>query len=194
MTNTNVLSYQRKQVVPNPVMAVIMVIIVEVMFFGGLISAYVLARVAEVEWPPAGQPRLPFWLTFSNMLVLLASGALMNRFLKTYKSGNKSLQTLSYSALLGILFFLVQGFEWMRILLFGVKAEPSLFGSFFYMLIGMHGLHVLAGLLTIGYLFKYLKNRKKSDEQKTHVATAVAMFWYFVVLLWPILYYLTYLV
>ncbi len=194
MHNTQTLNRPRREIVPSPVMAVIMVIIVEAMFFGGLISAYILAKIAEVEWPPAGQPRLPFWLTFSNMLVLLASGVLMYQFLKSYKSGNKSLKYLLLSAVLGLIFFLVQGFEWMRILLFGIKTEPSLFGSFFYTLIGMHGLHVLAGLLVIRYLYKYLKRPNKTEEQKIHVATAAALFWFFVVLLWPVLYYLTYLV
>ncbi len=194
MDNIQPIPYKRKEIVPGPMMAIVMVIIVEAMFFGGLISAYILAKIAEVEWPPAGQPRLPFWLTFSNMLILLISGFLMYKFFKSYKSGNKSLRYLTLASILGITFFLVQGFEWLRILLFGIKTEPSLFGSFFYMLIGMHGLHVLAGLLVIRYLYKYLKNPSKTKEQKVHVVTAVALFWYFVVLLWPVLYYLTYLV
>ncbi len=189
-TSISVSSGQEKTMIPGPVLAVIMVIIVEMMFFGGLISAYILARTSQVEWPPADQPRLPVAITFTNLLVLLLSGFFMYRFQKNFTSG--AARKFLYAAMTtGFIFFMVQGFEWMRLLLFGIKAPHSLFTSFFYTLIGLHGLHVLAGLILLIYLGKYL-NKPASQEQKKAVADAVSYFWYFVVLLWPVLYYLTY--
>ena len=71
-----------KPPVPGSVLAIIMVIIVEMMFFGGLISAFILAKSRKVEWPPAGQPCLPFAITFTNMLVLLTSAFTMWLYFK----------------------------------------------------------------------------------------------------------------
>ncbi len=86
---TSVSMTSRKPVAGN-VLAIIMVIVVEMMFFGGLISAYVLARTAEVEWPPSDQPRLPFAVTFGNLLVLLLSAWTVKQFLdaKEKKAAN----------------------------------------------------------------------------------------------------------
>ena len=90
-----------KPPVAGSVLAVIMVIIVEMMFFGGLISAFILAKSGKIEWPPAGQPRLAFVVTFANMLVLLASAFTMWLYLKSLYKGQPKLQLLKLTILLG---------------------------------------------------------------------------------------------
>ncbi len=176
-------SYE-KPAVPSGVLAVIMVIIVEAMFFGGLISAFILAKAGRMVWPPADQPRLPFSVTFTNMLVLLASAVLMWLYIKNVHRKSYLIRTM----ILGGIFFLVQGFEWIRILLFGIQTGEGLFTSFFYTLIGLHGLHVLAGLLGLGYVFKHYSVEAKRKEY----ALAAGLFWFFVVALWPVLYIMIY--
>ncbi len=177
--------------IPSAVLAVIMVVIVEAMFFGGLISAFIIARAGQVEWPPADQPRLPFVITFGNMLVLLFSAFLLYLFIQKIKKARQSSNLLDYTIALGFVFFIVQGFEWIRILIFGIQAPPSLFASFFYTLIGLHGLHVLTGLFILIYARQ--KILKAGSGEAYSYALASGIFWFFVVGLWPVLYYLIYL-
>ncbi len=181
---------KQKPPVSSSVLGVIMAIVVELMFFGGLISAFVLAQAGQVEWPPSDQPRLPFWFTFGNMLILLVSAYFMWMAIKNAKEGRKS-YALFITLFLGILFFLIQGYEWMRILLFGMETSHSLFTSFFYTIIGLHGFHVFIGLMLLGYVFYKIKQLKEKDNISNYILT-VGIFWFFVVALWPVLYYLIY--
>src|ERR1700693_6649434 len=64
---------------PNSVLAMIIFIATEVMFFAALMSAHTIARATVMGgvWPPAGQPRLPVERTAFNTAILLLSGVLL---------------------------------------------------------------------------------------------------------------------
>ncbi len=182
----------QKAPLSNSIIGIIMVIVVEMMFFGGLISAYVLAEAGQVDWPPANQPRLPFWLTFGNMLILLFSAFTLYKFLKNLNEENKDKNTLFLlTIVLGSIFFLIQGYEWVRILLFGLKTGRGLFTSFFYTIIGLHGFHVFIGLILLSFVYNVIRESDDIHKIKNYAWTA-GLFWFFVVLLWPVLYYLIY--
>jgi len=66
-----------KSPVSSGVVGMLIFIVTEVMFFGALISAYLVIRAGLDEWPPWGQPRLPVETTAINTLALLVSGLLM---------------------------------------------------------------------------------------------------------------------
>lgn len=151
----------------------------ELMFFAGLISAFLVFRGSAVAWPPLGQPRLPVVETFFNTLCLLASGVLVWRAVKG-KPG------LTLGLGLGALFVLLQGREWTALLAQGLTLRSSQYGSFFYLLIGMHALHCLAGLA-------YLVFASMPKVRAAGALEGAAMYWTFVVALWPLLYALVYL-
>ncbi len=183
---------QHKPQVSNSVLAMIMVIITEMMFFGGMISSYILAQAGQENWPPSDQPRLSFSITFINMLILIISAFFMFKYIKSVKKENSNITFLNITIALGSLFFIVQGYEWARILIFGLETSHSLFTSFFYAIIGLHGLHVFVGLIILFYVS--IKTKITNDNDKNYnIIKAAGLFWYFVVILWPILYYLIYL-
>ena len=64
---------------PNSVLAMIIFVVTEIMFFAALMSAHTIARatVPGGVWPPAGQPRLPVERTAFNTAMLLLSGVLL---------------------------------------------------------------------------------------------------------------------
>ena len=64
---------KRKPIVPSGVFGMVVFIITEVMFFSGLVSAYLIIRAGLEEWPPWGQPRLPIESTAFNTLLLIIS-------------------------------------------------------------------------------------------------------------------------
>ena len=157
--------------VPNGVLGVVLLIGAEAMMFAALISAYLIYRMgSEGPWPPPGQPRLPLGVTAANTAVLLLSGWLVWR------------GRLSQGALLGLLFLAVQGSEWVRLLGYGLRMSRDIYGATFYALVGLHALHVAAGLGWLGL----------SLARGTGGRLA-RLYWAFVVLLWPLLFALVYL-
>ena len=92
------------------------------------------------EWPPPDQPRLPLGITGINTVFLLVSGYTMHR---AYRAVKRILTTqltrwLMITCVLGVVFLTVQGFEWIRLIRFGLSMTSSLYGAMFYSIIGLH--------------------------------------------------------
>lgn len=186
---------QKNTGIPNPVLGMIFFICTEVMFFAGLISAYLVIRAGETVWPPLDQPRLPAEATAINSLVLLASGVVMYRAGKALASRSPyaTIQKLvTVSILLGTFFVVFQGYEWVRLIGFGLTAASSLYGGLFYIIIGAHAAHVSVALCVLIYLRAKVSPSGK-DRLDPAIFASASIFWYFVVGLWPILYFLVYL-
>lgn len=180
------------QALPNAVLGMIIFMIVEAMLFAALISAYLIVSSSVANWPPLGQPRLPVVTTAINSFGLLLSGFLLLQAHRVYHNPQKNIKfkpLFLAAILLGALFVVVQGIEWVRLLGFGLTMTSSVFGSFFYLIIGAHGLHAVAAIVFLGVLFC----RFKKGNLKFSSFWAAEIFWYFVVLIWPVLYVLVYL-
>jgi len=174
--------------VPNAVAGMLLFIVAEAMFFAGLISAYVISRAGAFAWPPAGQPRLPVEVTAVNTVVLLASAATIRQAGRDFDRG-AAVRPLLWTILLGAAFVLVQGVEWVRLIGYGLTMTSSAYGSFFYLLVGAHALHVAAALLALVWGYRRLRTAELGGDG----FQALRVFWYFVVSLWPVLYGLVYL-
>ena len=180
--------------VGNVYIGILLFIGAEVMFFAGLIGAFIVFRFGSLMWPPPLQPRLPVEVTGVNTAILLFSAYTMYRAWKAARNGNKKglLQGLWITAILGAIFLTVQGYEWTRLLGFGLTLSSGVYGATFYTLIGCHGLHVLGALVWLLVVLMMARNNKFSA--KKHIALNLcAMYWGFVVVLWPVLYTLVYL-
>jgi cytochrome c oxidase subunit 3 len=175
-------------------LGIILFIVAEIMFFSGLISSFVMFRFSPVPWPPPNQPRLPIEVTSVNTVILLLSGLTFFLALKPLKLSNDRVFKgwLSVTALLGFVFLAIQGAEWVRLLHFGLTLHGSIFGGFFYCLVGTHGIHVLGGLTALLYV---LVRAWKGVYHKGNTlgVELCRMYWFFVVALWPVLFYLVYL-
>ncbi len=145
----------------------------ETMLFAGFVAAYLVFRLGAPVWPPPFQPRLPVGLTGVNTAVLLLSGYAMWR------------GRLGPTVLLGGAFVLLQGYEWTRLLAFGLTADSGVYGGTFYAVIGAHAVHALAGLGWLAALWL-----RPGAPRRLAVAR---LYWSFVVGLWPVLYTLVYL-
>lgn len=183
---------QSKNIISDGLLGMIFLLSVEVMLFAGFISAYIVNRAVAGEWPPADQPRLPVEVTAVNTFILLTSGIAIFLFGKKFNSQKRSLLFLALTMLLGIAFVSIQGVEWVKLLGFGLTTSSSLYGAFFYTIIGAHALHAIAGLGILFYLFITLKKSKSFSEAKNKISVC-SLYWYFVVGIWPVLYVLVYL-
>lgn len=165
-------------------------ITVEVMFFMGLISAYFIAKKSTSVWPPLGQPRLPIASTALNTFILLSSGFFLflsqKALHETCAFIGKSKRLFIYSLILGACFVIFQGVEWFRLISFGLTVKSSTFGSFFYIIIGAHAFHAIAAIGLILSVFL------QKEFSKTRYSAA-SLFWYFVVLMWPVIYISVYI-
>ena len=167
----------------------------ETMFFGGLVIAFLQLRLGAADWPPPGQPRLPIGLTAVNTVVLLASSWMLVRALRAVRAGEQAalVRRLAWTWGLGILFLLIQGIEWTRLVHFGLRMSSGIYGATFYTLIGVHGAHVLGAAAWLGGVL-WLARRGRFTPSRYVGLECCAIYWHFVVALWPVLYVLVYLV
>ncbi len=171
-----------------------MLIASETMFFGGMIGAFLMLRLNAPVWPPPQQPRLPIAVTAVNTLVLLASSGTVALAVRAVRANDRRRLAawLGRTAGLGAVFLAVQGAEWLRLVRFGLTVSSGAYGATFYTLIGTHGVHVLAALVWLGLVRLAAGRGRYTARDHVGVATC-AMYWHFVVALWPVLYLLVYL-
>jgi heme/copper-type cytochrome/quinol oxidase subunit 3 len=178
---------RRKPVVPSSVLAMIMFVLTEIMMFAGLISAFAIVRTHAPGgmWPPPGQPRLPVEETAFNTAALILSGVLLYFAQRAFaRKGKTTGRLLLASILLGALFVALQGREWVEMLGVGLTMTSSTHGSFFYLIVGVHGVHAVVALGAMAWAWL----RSNKGALLSHQLWTVAVFWYFVVGVWPFLY------
>jgi cytochrome c oxidase subunit 3 len=178
----------------NARLGVMLFIGAEGMFFAGLLSAFLVFRTGSAVWPPPFQPRLPIVVTAMNTIILLWSSYTMHRALRAIRRGNAQglMDWLGLTAVLGMIFLSVQGYEWARLLRFGLTLSSSVYGAIFYTLIGCHAGHVFGAVIWLLIILVMAKKRRFAPEQFVGVQVC-GIYWYFVVALWLILFGVVYL-
>jgi cytochrome c oxidase subunit 3 len=177
---------------PNAVLGMIIFVAAEIMFFAALISAHTIARSTAMGglWPPPGQPRLPGERTAFNTAILLLSGALLllaNRKMTDLPSVAR--KYVAGAIALGAAFVSLQGVEWVALLREGLTLTSSPHGAFFYLIVGAHALHAVAAIVALTWVYILMCRGKFNPA----AFTATQVFWYFVVLVWPVIYLRVYL-
>ncbi|MGH7407978.1 MAG: cytochrome c oxidase subunit 3, partial [Candidatus Methylomirabilales bacterium] len=121
---------ERTPLVTNAVLGMVMFLGAEVMFFGALVGAFLVLRLGAQVWPPPSQPRLPVEVTGVNTAILLLSGATMALALRAIGRGDRAglPRYLGCTAVLGAVFLAVQGYEWTRLVHFGLTASSGAYG------------------------------------------------------------------
>lgn len=183
---------RRPPLVSSGVLGMAIFVIVEIMFFSGLVSSFLITRASTlpVLWPPPNQPRLPVEATGVNTLVLLASGVLLLLATQAFKAQRARASALALASfVLGATFVLVQGYEWSQLIAEGLRLQTSVHGAFFYVIVGAHALHVIGALCGLGWLVR----RMRSGIAKASEVGAMQVLWTFVVVIWPLLYVMIYL-
>lgn len=180
--------------VPTGMLAMAIFLATEAMLFAGLISAFLILRAGAPLWPPPGQPRLPIEVTGLNSAVLLFSAYTIHRAVGESRSRRRAgaLGWLVATAALGTTFLLVQGAEWIALIRHGLRASSSLYAASFYTVIGCHGLHVLAAVITLIVVLGWTVRWQTTPGGDVRLEVC-RLYWLFVVAVWPVLYVLVYL-
>jgi heme/copper-type cytochrome/quinol oxidase subunit 3 len=165
----------------------------ESLFFGGLISTYMVYQGRSVTGPyPSDVFSIP--LTTLSTFVLLMSSLAMVLALAAVQRGSRkgSLVWLMTTAVMGMIFLGFQAYEFTHFVGMGLKIDTNLFGSTFFFLTGFHGAHVTVGILWL--LALWVQAYRGMLGQKDALRVEVAgLYWHFVDIIWIIIFTFVYL-
>ena len=183
----------RQRIADNGVVGMALFVLTEIMLFAGFISAFVIVKSSTTfgVWPPPDQPRLPVTTTAFNTAALLASGVALFLAHRAFRArGHRAaIVPMGAAIVLGGWFVVAQGIEWVALIRQGLTLTSSQLGSFFYLIVGAHAVHAVAAIGALVVLWiAMLRGRLKAS-----VLGTTSVFWYFVVLVWPLLYWTVYL-
>jgi len=165
----------------------------ECLFFGSLISAYLLYRDRSLVGPyPKDLYDIPF--TSVSSFILIMSSLSMVLALSAMKRGNmRNMRIwLLCTAILGLLFIGGQAFEFTEFYREGLHLDTNLFGTTFFVLTGFHGAHVTVGVLILMSLYVASMRGVLTEEHELPVEIA-GLYWHFVDVVWVLIFTLVYL-
>lgn len=167
----------------------------EVMLFGALFAGYILLRVGGEDWP-RGDTILNWKLAFVNTLVLITSSVTMVMAWASLmrKNFGKFRLYMGATVALGFVFLIVKYIEYTSKFSHHLYPETSTFLAIYFTLTGLHGLHVVGGMVYNAYLWgPGAKMWKTAPEQFTNRVECSGLFWHFVDLVWIFLFPILYL-
>ena len=162
----------------------------EVMLFGALFSAYILLRTGASSWPHGFQ-ELNVPLATLNTLVLIVSSVTMVMAWASLamKDLRKFRLFMALTVVLGIAFLVVKGFEYSHKFHHHHYPETSTFFAIYFTMTGLHGIHVIGGiLLNLYYLGPGSKLWETDPEMFTNRVENAGLYWHFVDLVWIFLF------
>lgn len=168
-----------------------LVIFTELLLFGGAFGMYFAIRNQFAFWPPVGAPILDDFIPRIQTLILISSSVLIEWAVWQLKQGRmKAFKAgLVGTTMLGSLFPVLQlGVEWPRLILNGILTPSNgFFGASFFFLTGIHGAHVVAGVLAYGVCLVRAFMGQYSPKNYGFVE-ATSTYWHFVHIIWLFLF------
>jgi cytochrome c oxidase subunit III len=184
-------AHQSSRVEPQ-LLGMLLFIVSEVMVFGAFFTAYFFIRVVQGEdWFPFDRFELPVAVAGVNTAILLSSSLTMHWALVAVRRGDRrGLRAgLLLTTLLGATFLFVQVNEYIHI---GFAPSDHAQGSVFYGLTGLHGAHVLVGLVLLTMATTRAFRGHFSPEEHRGVEIP-GIYWHFVDVMWVLVYSSIYL-
>jgi cytochrome c oxidase subunit 3/cytochrome o ubiquinol oxidase subunit 3 len=164
----------------------------EVLFFGSLITTFLLYRTRIGDGPGAEVFDIPF-TSISSFVLLMSSLTMVLAHHASERNDRRQMRVwLLATALLGMIFLAGQVYEFTEFVHEGLTVRSSPFGSAFYVLTGFHGAHVAVGvMLLLATAFISFAGRYRSDEGMN--VEMVGLYWHFVDIVWIAIFTIVYL-
>ena len=174
---------------PTGRLAVWWVIASEVVIFGGLLTSYIMHRVAHDAWS-AQAAHTNMWIGAFNTCVLLTSSlfAVLGHKAAEAGDGPKAARFIGFTMLGGLTFIVVKAFEWTNEIHHGFTITSNTFWSFYYTAAGLHALHVIAGVVIMGIVAGEARR-----NLELHRVELIGIYWHFVDIVWIFLFPLLYI-
>ncbi len=164
----------------------------DLVIFGGYFIVFMIYRAMHPDEFLRAQQHLDITIGVVNTVILLTSSWLVALAVLAARSGRpEAAIRLTYAGGFGGLMFMAcKGYEWVVKIGAG-HTNSEMFYSFYYVLTGVHLIHVLIGLIALGVIVRELRN---PSRRRTSVVEASAVYWHMVDLLWVIIFGLLYVV
>jgi cytochrome c oxidase subunit III len=180
----------------NESLGIILFIVSEAVMFGAFFAQYFYNRILSDGWPnraglPAGFERVPaFPLPIIMTVLLVASGFTAHWAQSAIRRDDRDQFQgwLIVTILLGLSFLGAQAYEYTNFIVNeGFNITSGIYGTVFYSLTGLHGLHVTVGILVlIGVLVRAFLGHFSS---RNHFGVeGTVLYWHFVDIVWIALY------
>ena len=163
--------------------------------FSLFFATYVWYWQNDPEVFARSQEQVDALIGFTNTMLLLTGSWLVASGIRQVRSQqlNRAAVLIGLAAFTGILFLVNKSIEWGRLFSQGVALDTNEYFIMFFMLTGIHGLHVIIGTGLLLYAYLRLRNPAKVAPSE-HMLECSALFWHLVDLLWIVLFSLMYLV
>lgn len=167
----------------------------EILLFGGLFAAYSIFRAKFPEIYLESHKLLDLKLGTINTLVLIFSSFTMALGVSSAQKGeNKKLQILlAITIICGLIFGINKYFEYSHKFHDGIFPSTNIFFGVYFLMTGLHMLHVLVGLCILGTILVLAHKGKFTKEYNTPVEVS-GLYWHLVDLIWIYLFPLLYLI
>jgi cytochrome c oxidase subunit 3 len=180
-------------------------LLTEAMMFGVLFLLFAIFFYRHAETFAATSGGLNVWLGGTNTVILLMSTYTMGLGTLMMRRGNvkASGRLLGLTALMAVVFLVIKALEWSTEIGHGIypgsgaldaldKGEILFFGLYFVMT-GLHGLHVIAGIALMSWVMLLIRS---GGVRPDHIILMknVTLYWDFVHLVWIVLFPLFYMI
>ena len=167
----------------------------ELLLFGGLFTAYAEFRLARPELFHLEHLKLNRLMGALNTVLLLTSSLTMAIGIAAIRQGRQRVLKVCLSLTLALAggFLLIKYLEWSEDFSHGLFPATNLFFGLYFMMTGLHGVHVLVGMAVMVWLLVRARQGAFSPEYSTPVEIT-GLYWHFVDLVWIYLFPLLYLV
>jgi cytochrome c oxidase subunit 3 len=165
----------------------------ELMFFAALFAMYFSIRAAAPEqWAEHTQVLdIPYATIFTVVLVSSSVTCQLGVFAAERGDVHALRRWFSITFVMGLIFLLGQGSEYLKLIHEDVKINFDGYGSMFYLTTGFHGLHVTGGLIAF-IIFMIRTTMGRFTPAQATAAIVVSYYWHFVDVVWIALYGMIY--
>ena len=179
--------------VTNPQLGFWLFVASELMLFGSLFSAYALLRTGAASWPDQSAV-LNVPLGAVNTVILLVSSLTLAASGAGKVASALRRKSLALTAVLGLAFLVIKGFEYSEKLGAGLGPATNNFLGLYYVFTGLHALHLAVGILVLAYLWGPGARMQDLEPQRFAQRIRIAaLYWHFVDGLWISIFVVLYL-
>lgn len=165
----------------------------EVVIFASLFGVYLTLK-SHLSDGPSSEEMLELKSVVISTVLLLSSSFTIYGCVSSSEKGKtkQTLLLLLLTLLLGGVFLIMEAREFIHYYEKGFELDTSPFLSSFYLLVGTHGLHVLAGVIWMGILLIHFGVKGVCRETSSRLSV-FSLYWHFVDLVWVLIFTLVYL-
>lgn len=175
--------------IPTGRLAIWWLIASEIVIFGGLLVAYIAHRLGHPEWSDMAAHTKTFAGALNTMVLLTSSlSAVLAHQAAEAGNGARAARFLYATCGGGLLFLIIKSVEWTMEINAGYTIDAGGFWAFYYTVAGLHGAHVVAGMVAM--LFVAHDAKRGRELQRVEL---VGLYWHFVDIVWIFLFPLLYI-